>query len=70
MAFGLRIVFNIALLGIVVVTLAAVWERGVGRTAEDMVAGWRTLSEVWWGEYRKWEGYQNQAQGTRRAGHR
>lgn len=62
MMFWLRLVTRIMFWGGVVLLGAAVWQRGVGQSVEDIADWGRELSEVWWREYRRWEGYQNQAQ--------
>lgn len=58
--FWVRLVTRIFFWGGLVLLGAAVWQRGVGRTAEDVVMWGNELRDVWWREYRKWEGYQNQ----------
>jgi hypothetical protein len=60
--FWIRLMTTVLFYGGLVLLGAAIWQRGVGRTADDMVAWGRELSEVWWREYRRWEGYQKQAQ--------
>lgn len=62
MLFWVRLTTKLVFYGGVVLLGAAVWQRGVGRTADDLVGWAGELSEVWWREYRRWEGYQNQAQ--------
>ena len=37
-----------------------VWERGLSRTAEDVVGWGQEVGEVWWREYGRWEGVRNQ----------
>jgi len=63
-----KLVVRITLWGLLAVLIGVVWQRGVGRTVAD-AAGWgQELGEVWWREYRRWEGYQKQQagrQGTR-----
>ena len=59
MAFWLRRVMRVTFCGGIVMLGAAVYQRGMGRTAED-VGGWaQEINDVWWREYRRWEGYQN-----------
>jgi ABC-type multidrug transport system fused ATPase/permease subunit len=49
-----------ATIGAVLVLFASiVYQRGPEKTVEDAVRAARHLSEVWWREYRRWEGYQN-----------
>lgn len=60
--FWVRLITTVFFYGVVVMLGAAVWQRGVGRTVEDLVGWGNELSEVWLREYRRWEGYQNQAQ--------
>ena len=62
--FWIRLMVRVTFWGGVVMLVAAIWQRGVGRTVEDAVGWGRELSEVWWREYRKWEGYQNLKTGT------
>jgi hypothetical protein len=49
-----------------------VWQRGLGRTVGDLVEWAQEIKDVWWREYRRWEGYQNQGRvrgaGSRRYG--
>jgi hypothetical protein len=68
-----RLAVWIVFYGLFAVLLAVVWQRGVGRTVEDLVGFGAHLNEYWWREYEKWEGYQNQAAkagGTKMAGTR
>jgi hypothetical protein len=67
MVFWIRLMVRVTFWGGVVMLVAAVWQRGVGKTAEDAVGWGRELNEVWWREYRKWEGYQNQGRVNARA---
>jgi hypothetical protein len=50
----------------------AVWRRGVGQTAQELWNWGDEVQAVWWKEYRRWEGYQNQGSkinmGARQAG--
>jgi len=66
--FWTRLVMRIAFWGGAILLVAAVWQRGVGRTAEDAVEWGRELSDIWWREYRRWEGYQNQGRRNVKAG--
>jgi len=68
MMFWTRLVMRVTFWAGVVLLLAAVWQRGVGRTAEDALGWGRELNEVWWREYRKWEGFQNQRKVTATSG--
>jgi hypothetical protein len=61
MMFWIRLMTRIMFWGGVVLLGAAVCQRGVGRSVEDIAEWGRELSDVWWKEYRRWEGYQNQA---------
>ena len=62
MMFWIRLITRVMFWGVVVLMVAAVWQRGVGRTVDDIAEWGRELNEVWWREYRRWEGYQKQAQ--------
>lgn len=61
MMFWVRLISRVVFYSVIVMVTAAVWQRGLGRTADDVMAWGGDLSEVWWREYRRWEGYQNQA---------
>lgn len=58
--FWTRIMFQVAFYGGIIVLVMAVWQRGVGRTLGDLAEWAREIRDVWWREYRRWEGYQNQ----------
>lgn len=58
----IRLVWWTTVTGLLVMVVSAVWQRGPERVLEDVVGWAGHLSEVWWREYRRWEGYQNQAQ--------
>jgi hypothetical protein len=60
--FWLRLATTLFFYAGLVLVFAAIWQRGVGRTADDLVSWGSELREVWWREYRRWDGYQNQAQ--------
>jgi len=60
MVWWFKLVMRIAFWTVVVLVISAVWQRGLERTAGDLVGWGQELSEVWWREYRRWEGYQNQ----------
>lgn len=68
MMFWVRLITRVVFYSAIVMVGAAVWQRGLGRTVDDLMAWGQELNEVWWREYRRWEGYQNQAKagtGTR-----
>ena len=52
--------FQVLFYGGIVVLVMVVWQRGVGRTVGDLAEWAREIKDVWWKEYRRWEGYQNQ----------
>jgi uncharacterized protein YggT (Ycf19 family) len=60
MVWWFKLVMRIAFWTVVVLVISAVWQRGPERTVGDLVGWGQELSEVWWREYRRWEGYQNQ----------
>jgi uncharacterized protein YggT (Ycf19 family) len=60
MVWWFKLVMRIVFWTLVVLLISAVWQRGVERTVGDLVGWGQELSEVWWREYRRWEGYQNQ----------
>ncbi|KAH8662896.1 hypothetical protein BGZ60DRAFT_76754 [Tricladium varicosporioides] len=59
MMWWFRLVMRLMFWGAVVVLVSVVWQRGVGRTVQDLVGWGEELRGVWWQEYRRWEGYQN-----------
>ncbi len=61
MMWWFRLCVKLAFWGAVAVVIGVVVHRGVGSTVDDVVGWGRELSEVWWREYRRWEGYQNQS---------
>ena len=61
--FWIRLMTTVVFYGGLTLLVAAIWQRGVGRTADDLMGWGNELSDVWWKEYRRWEGYQNQARG-------
>ncbi|TVY85365.1 hypothetical protein LSUE1_G000293 [Lachnellula suecica] len=63
-----RMVVRVVFYGLLAVLVAVVWQRGLGRTVEDLVQWGGHLGEVWWREYRRWEGYQNQAAASQMKG--
>ena len=63
--FWVRVVTRLTFYAGIVMLGAAIWQRGVGRTVEDLMGWGQELSDVWWREYRRWEGYQNQAKSGR-----
>jgi hypothetical protein len=63
MMWWIRLLWWMTVSGLCVVVVAAVWQRGPERTLEDAIAWGSQLNEVWWREYRRWEGYQNQQKG-------
>jgi uncharacterized protein YggT (Ycf19 family) len=60
MVWWFKFVMRIAFWTVVVLIISAIWQRGLERTVRDLVGWGQELSEVWWREYRRWEGYQNQ----------
>jgi uncharacterized protein YggT (Ycf19 family) len=59
MVWWFKLVMRIAFWTVVVLVISAVWQRGLQRTVGDLVGWGQELSDVWWREYRRWEGYQN-----------
>lgn len=59
MVWWFRLVTRVMFWGTVVVLASVVWQRGLGRTLQDVMMWGEELSDVWWREYRRWEGYQN-----------
>jgi hypothetical protein len=70
--FWTRIMFKVLFYGGIAVLMMVVWQRGLGRTVGDLVEWAQEIKDVWWREYRRWEGYQNQGRvrgaGSRRYG--
>jgi uncharacterized protein YggT (Ycf19 family) len=60
MVWWFKLVMRIAFWTVVVLFISAIWQRGVERTVGDLVGWSQELNDVWWREYRRWEGYQNQ----------
>jgi len=59
MVWWFKVMVRITFWAVVVLLVSAVWQRGVGRTVDDLMGWGRELGDVWWREYRRWEGYQN-----------
>jgi hypothetical protein len=67
MMFWVRVVYRLVFWGGLATLIAVVAQRGMERSVGDLMDWGRELSEVWWREYRRWEGYQKmqqQSQGT------
>lgn len=65
--FWVRVVYRLVFWGGLAILIAVVAQRGMERSVGDLMDWGRELSEVWWREYRRWEGYQKmqqQSQGT------
>ena len=60
MMYWMRLVFRLVFWVGFGLLVAVVWQRGVGRSLGDVVGWGEELRTVWWREYRRWEGYQNQ----------
>ncbi|KAH6719316.1 hypothetical protein BKA61DRAFT_274213 [Leptodontidium sp. MPI-SDFR-AT-0119] len=60
MMFWFRMMVRLLFWGVVVLIVSVVWQRGVGRTGEDLGRWASEVGSVWEREYRRWEGYQNQ----------
>ncbi|KAG4436456.1 hypothetical protein IFR05_008070 [Cadophora sp. M221] len=60
MMFWFRMVMRLVFWGVVVLLVSVVWQRGVGRTGEDLGSWVGEVGRVWEREYKRWEGYQNQ----------
>ena len=59
MMWWIRLVWWTSIGAVLVLFASVVYQRGPERTVEDAVGAARHLSDVWWREYRRWEGYQN-----------
>jgi hypothetical protein len=59
MMFWVRLLTRILFWGGIALVIAVVWQRGLSRSANDLLNFGQEISDVWWGEYRRWEGYQN-----------
>lgn len=59
MMWWIRVLWWLSLSAVLVLSASIVYQRGPERTVEDVVGAVRHLSDVWWREYRRWEGYQN-----------
>lgn len=67
-AFGARLIFGLVFYGAIVVFGMMVYQRGVERTASDIVGWAQEIQRVWVREYGRWEQVQNQASGGRGQG--
>lgn len=43
--------------------VSVIAQRGIGKTADDLMRWGQELSTVWWREYERWDGYQKQHAG-------
>jgi len=68
MMFWYRLITRIVIFATLVVVVAVVWQRGIGRTFSDIQSIARELSVVWWREYEKWEGYQKNGYPQKKSG--
>ncbi|CZT48139.1 uncharacterized protein RSE6_08800 [Rhynchosporium secalis] len=64
MMFWFRLVMRLVFWAVLGLAVAVVWQRGVGRTMEDLWMWGNEVRRVWEGEYKRWEGYQNQGQNS------
>lgn len=64
-AFGARLIFSLVFYGAIVVLGMMVYQRGVERTAGDLMGWAAEVQRVWVREYGRWEQVQNQASGGR-----
>lgn len=58
MMWWIRLVWWLTIGAVLVLFASVVYQRGPERTVEDVLSAARHLSDVWWREYRRWEGYQ------------
>ncbi|KAH8808222.1 hypothetical protein F5884DRAFT_360650 [Xylogone sp. PMI_703] len=63
--FWTKLIMRLFFWTAVAIIVAMVWQRGLARTVDDVSQWGDELKTVWWQEYRKWEGYQNQMQMAR-----
>ncbi|KAM3071379.1 hypothetical protein ACMFMF_007852 [Clarireedia jacksonii] len=52
-AFGARVLVGLVFWGAVGITLAVVWQRGVGRTGVEVAEWMREVGGIWWEEWQK-----------------
>jgi hypothetical protein len=58
MMWWIRLVWWVTISSVIILLAAAVCERGPEKAVTDVIGWGKQLSEVWWQEYRKWDGYQ------------
>lgn len=66
--FGARVVFRALFYLALVALVLALCQRGVTRTLADLADWAAEIQQVWWAEYRRWEGYGNQGHARARSG--
>jgi Nuclear pore assembly and biogenesis len=62
MMWWIRLLWWVSVGAVLVLFAGIVYQRGPEKTVEDVLRGVGHLSDVWWREYRRWEGYQNPQQ--------
>jgi hypothetical protein len=67
-AFGARMIFGLVFYGAIVVVGMMVYQRGVERTASDVLGWAQEIQRVWVREYGRWEDVQRKASGGRGTG--
>lgn len=67
--FGVRIVTRLVFWGCIGLVVSVVAQRGVGRTAGEVMEWAGDVGGVWWREYRRWDG-QAQAGGGGNGGNK
>ncbi|KAL2067192.1 hypothetical protein VTL71DRAFT_1616 [Oculimacula yallundae] len=64
MMFWFRMVMRLLFWAAVVLLCSVVWQRGVGRTGEDLGRWAGEVGRVWEREYKRWEGIQGRNGGA------
>jgi hypothetical protein len=59
MMWWIRLLWWFTISAVLVLFASIVYQRGPEKTVQDVLSGFRHLSDIWWKEYRRWEGYQN-----------
>lgn len=61
----IRVLWWVSVTAVLVLAASLVYQRGPERTIEDVAWAARHLSDIWWREYRRWEGYQKMQSASR-----
>jgi len=62
MMWWIRVMWWVTVVSVLALVVSAVWQRGPERVGREVWEWGNHLSDVWWREYRRWDGYQKQQQ--------